>query len=151
MTTTTTKNEEKGCWVGEQLKLCLCSDLVPVNPPTLHDEHYLHTVFIEPLWCVSLCVSRCVCMNVTGFFCCCFFPVCGCDCDFCSCKRESTSYGGRRSDKAGWPQTGGDRLLIAACNKLNLIFLQLCSPSLETYDSDSLRSTVAVNLFQQQL
>lgn len=55
MTTTTTKNEEKGCWVGEQLKLCLCSDLVPVNPPTLHDEHYLHTVFIEPFG-VCLCV-----------------------------------------------------------------------------------------------
>ena len=43
--------------------LCLCSDLVPVNPPTLHDEHYLHTVFIEPIrvcFCVSRCVYECV-------------------------------------------------------------------------------------------
>lgn len=43
--------------------LCLCSDLVPVNPPTLHDEHYLHTVFIEPF---GICL--CVCMDVVGFF-----------------------------------------------------------------------------------
>lgn len=39
--------------------LCLCSDLVPVNPPTLHDEHYLHTVFIEPF---GICLRVCVCV-----------------------------------------------------------------------------------------
>lgn len=53
------KKEEKGGWVGEQLKLC--SDLVPVNPPTLRDEHSLHSVFIEPFR-VCLCVWATVCV-----------------------------------------------------------------------------------------
>ena len=53
--------------------LCLSSDLVPVNPPTLHDEHYLHTVFIEPFG-VCLCAQAGVNMNVI------FVCVCVCMC-----------------------------------------------------------------------
>lgn len=50
------KNGKKSSYIGESYSmLCLCSDLVPVNPPTLHDEHYLHTVFIEPLVSVFVC------------------------------------------------------------------------------------------------
>lgn len=60
------KNGEKAAKLEKSWSiLCLCSDLVPVNPPTLQDEHYLLTVFIEPV-CVCVCLS---CGYVNVVFC----------------------------------------------------------------------------------
>lgn len=105
--------------------LCLSSDLVPVNPPTLHDEHYLHTVFIEPFG-VCLCAQAGVNMNVI------FVCVCVCDCRVnavCPCHIEA----------------GG---LIAQCEDKKDPFLNPClqqtpvfcgfAAIVEAYDTDSL-------------